>query len=453
MRILYINHDAEHRSGANKVLLDLLGCLKEDPSSVLMVVLPSYGPLVDELSVLEISAEVMPINYLWHPSSRKYYQEMRNLRTRLKNLILLVDKFKPDVIHCNTIYPVDGYLIGSMLGIPVVGHVHGALLPDDHPLLARLGLSSEWLGRFIGEACEQVVAVSDSVRTTLLPYVAPEKISVVANGLDLDDFDAKKSKVSNCGFDYPRGSNAKLTVLAIGRVCEEKGFDFLIDAARLVETVLPHSLQFLIVGPFEDLDLKNRLLAQVKNNGLEFVVIFLGPRDDVPYILTQVDIVLSSSRTEGLPFAVIEGMAACLPVVATRSGGPEQIIINGETGFLVDIDPSSISERLLDLARSPQLRHDLGRRARDYIEKNYTLRQFGSSWLDLYAGILSKKRPVAYRQHNQALDVAFNLLSEVGDLGVALTEQEKRIRDLEGVLVALKNNPIIKFARFIKNYF
>jgi glycosyltransferase involved in cell wall biosynthesis len=118
--------------------------------------------------------------------------------------------------------------------------------------------------------------------------------------------------------------------------------------------------------------MREELEARVADAGLGANICFLGECSDVPSLLAQADILVRPSLLEGLPLAVLEGMAAGLPVVASRVGGTPELVRDGETGFLVEPgDPADLAGRICSLLGDTAQRTAMGRRAREVVEQGY----------------------------------------------------------------------------------
>jgi glycosyltransferase involved in cell wall biosynthesis len=157
-----------------------------------------------------------------------------------------------------------------------------------------------------------------------------------------------------------------LVIGTVGRLTEQKGYGFLVEAAAPVLQRLPDAY-FLIVG---DGELRQTLMDQASRLGIASRVVFTGPRSDVEELLMCMDLFVSSSLWEGLPTAIMESMAAGVPVVATDIPGTRELIQNQVTGWL---SPAANSQALADTIiaalNSPALRREIARRASEAIQR------------------------------------------------------------------------------------
>jgi glycosyltransferase involved in cell wall biosynthesis len=117
-------------------------------------------------------------------------------------------------------------------------------------------------------------------------------------------------------------------------------------------------------------------------------VAFLGMRDDVPRLLRAADMLLMTSDEEGLPNAILEAMAAQLPVITTPAGDAGVVVQDDVTGYVVSFDDvEQIAERIVRLARSPELRRSFGRAGRLRVEQCYSSERLAASLLGIYRSI------------------------------------------------------------------
>jgi glycosyltransferase involved in cell wall biosynthesis len=173
-----------------------------------------------------------------------------------------------------------------------------------------------------------------------------------------------------------------------------KGHDDFLLAAAAVHRTLP-AVQYLLVGEGER---RTAIAARARELGLHDVLFFAGYRTDVPALLARSTIAVSSSRSEGLSNAIMEAMAAALPVVATAVGGSAELVLDARTGFLVPSgDPASLAARLLTLLRAPDLAAELGRAGRRRIEGEFSSRRLRDRVTELYREMIEGSRTATAR--------------------------------------------------------
>lgn len=175
---------------------------------------------------------------------------------------------------------------------------------------------------------------------------------------------------------------APLTVVFAGRHVAVKGLDVLLSAWSL----LPRrgSARLVLAGDGPE---HGALRKQAEDLGVSDSVDFPGMLDDVAPLLQGAGIYVQASRQEGLPNAVLEAMAAGLPVLATRISGHEDVIEHGHSGWLVEADdPAALSTALQRLLDEPELRERLGRQARRYVQAGFAPAEVLASLIEVYAG-------------------------------------------------------------------
>ncbi len=199
------------------------------------------------------------------------------------------------------------------------------------------------LDTFLAVLATRIVVNSRAVSQKFTRTWFSRKVNVVHNGVNLSQFS------SNLEDDRIRREfsidGEEKVVTIVGRLDEWKGHRFFLEAAQKVLTHL-HAIKFLVVG---DGVLRNELEALSRELGIVDNVIFCGHRTDIPEILAGSDILVSASLAEHFGRVIIEAMAMAKPVVGTRAGGVPEIVIEGETGILVE---SASSEELARAIRS-----------------------------------------------------------------------------------------------------
>jgi glycosyltransferase involved in cell wall biosynthesis len=176
--------------------------------------------------------------------------------------------------------------------------------------------------------------------------------------------------------DDPEADAAGQYILAVGRLSHEKGFDSLLRAFAVLRAAEP-GLKLVILGEGRDRAKLEALRAELK---LDDSVLLPGHRPSTSWLNRAVMFVLSS-RYEGFPNALAEAMAAGLPGVATRCCGPEEMIQDGQDGFLVPVDDiDAMVARMRRLLSDKPLRELLGARARQVAETRFAPELIWNEW-------------------------------------------------------------------------
>jgi glycosyltransferase involved in cell wall biosynthesis len=174
-------------------------------------------------------------------------------------------------------------------------------------------------------------------------------------------------------------------------LAEEKGHRYLIKAAPRVIATYPRT-HFLLAGAGK---LRERLQALADKTGCSNRIHFLGLRNDVPVLMAVADLFVLPSLSEAMPMALLEAMAAGVPIVATAVPGVEQVITPCETGLIVQPgDSMGLADAINLILTHPESARRMGRSARQYVTDNYSAEKQASEYLALYRAVLNRKRYV-----------------------------------------------------------
>jgi glycosyltransferase involved in cell wall biosynthesis len=301
-------------------------------------------------------------------------------------LARLIRSEKFDLIHAHSSKP--GFfarLAAVGVNTPVVYEPASFAFHENAPRLqaAFYALLERIMARYL---TDRILLVCDGERDLARQHSvgADEQFITIHTGIDLQPFNipVDRAKV-RVGLGVP------LDIQLIGtvaRLSEQKAPSDFINAAAQVHANYPH-VHFLWVG---DGPLENQSRSLVQSLGLQDVFHFAGFRNDVPAILMSLDCFVLSSHWEGFSLAILEAMAAGLPIIATKVTGASEAILDGETGMLVDIgDIPGLAEAMSTLIQDEKLSRNLGSasRKRAQNEFSYTgmLDHIGKLYLDLIA--------------------------------------------------------------------
>lgn len=227
-------------------------------------------------------------------------------------------------------------------------------------------------------ACAHVVVANSAALARRLRRegVPARKIAIVPNGLDVAAFTPAPAR------------SLRRRVIMVANLRPEKGHDLLITAAARVVRQFPDA-HFTLVG---DGPARGALGAQIAAHELEHAFALLGERDDVPALLAQADIAVLPSRTESMPNAVLEAMAAGLPVIATHVGGIPDIIDHMRTGLLIPPEnPAALADQIAALMADAALAARLGAAARAEVRARFSFERMVASIDALYVRELARR--------------------------------------------------------------
>lgn len=354
--VVHLLHTIEY-GGIETVLINWLGKIDRERFDVHLVCFANPGgterPFIEAAGRAGIDAETVP----W--SRRKpVFKSARRLREILR-------RHGADILHTHNVY---ADLVGAWAARRDPARTLTTLYVWDdfgwkRNLLQRI---NRWVLRYfdvISAHCE------DTLRKTREMGCADRDIKLLIAGFESNRVEMASEKRQR--LRRRRGVEDDDVLLAnIARLHPEKAQDSLLRSFRRVREACPNArLWILGVGPLEQ-----RLRTLCTELGLDDRVTFVGFVDDLPGILPLIDIQVHPSHAEGVPLAICSGMAAGLPIVASRVGGLPEVLDHGRNGVLVQPgDDEAFAEAVIKLVRDPRRRRDLGDAARRFIETDYSL--------------------------------------------------------------------------------
>jgi glycosyltransferase involved in cell wall biosynthesis len=319
------------------------------------------------------------------------------------------------------------------------------------PLFQRLPFSQASFSQLISGLSDQVVAVSNSVSSTLAAHVADDKLQVIHNGLELSLFDTALANKSNRFKEELNIPLDCLLITAVGRIAPDKGFDYFVDAAKLVLQNHKKNVHFIIAGDGEEnVDFTGLIKQKTIDYDITDNFHFLGFRVDIADILAASDIFVLSSRKEGHPYVMLEAMAAECAVVASNCAGVEETIEEGISGFIVPIgDINAMAERLITLIDSVELRNSLAKAAKKRIKAFFTADKTATELMTVYEKLLLQpKKPAG----SIAIELFLQNCTELAHLGKMNIDMNARLRRVEHLADFIQNNPVSKCLRYFRKH-
>lgn len=388
-RVLFVSNDASAVSGVGRCIGDLLKHLDRNLISPYFVTeWPGEGAItiIPELVEHDIPVFFRELGH-WFPSNQRWggshlLNYIRTLRGRVWAISNLIVQHQIDVVYTNGLPTLDAALAAHRYGCPHVWHLHEAVCKNEY---LRSYLPCIAVKSIIRKLSSQVVTVSHSRAQELTENTPELEVKVVHNGVDLSRFPNAPLDSFPLKQDLGLPESTNLVVL-VGIVSAHKGHDTLVDAAPYILERVPDTA-FLLVGKELD-DFGHKLRALIEKKGLTEKFFFLGPRDDVPTLLSQSDLLVVPSTQETFSLVALEAMAAVKPVVATRCGGPEEVVVDRKTGYLVAVDdPEGLGERVADVLSDSALGEELGIAGRERAEKELSVVAFAENIQEVIAEV------------------------------------------------------------------
>jgi len=331
------------------------------------------------------------------------------LDTMFRDIIMAGELEGVDVVHCHTWYShFAGLLARELLRVPLVLTTH-SLEPHRPWKAEQLGSAyygSSWIERTAYQNADGVIAVSGSMKNDVgnLYGVPSEKIRVIHNGIDLDEF---KPAPDAGVLDKYKIDRKTPYVLFVGRITRQKGIIHLVNAVKYVN---PGHQVVLCAGAPDTREIgeemKENVEKAVKVSKNKIIWISdMVPKNDLIALYSQASVFVCPSVYE--PFGIInlEAMACRVPVVATAVGGIPEVVVPGETGLLVPIetkspggaepaDPEKFSRDLAgalnSLLGSPEKLKTMGANARRRVEDHFSWTSVAAKTLAFYKELIKK---------------------------------------------------------------
>lgn len=360
MRILVVTPQMA-TGGAERVVAMLCRGLAGRRHNVVLA--SSGGRLVDDL----------PPSVLFHRVSWLRGRSPVPLARAAGDLSRIIRADRYDLINCHSFISTvvaAAAIRRARCRLPVVSTLH---LPE-RPWAFRVA------GKTLPALSDRVVSVSEANRRRLIEAGMPsDLVSVIRNAVDIREFDANTPRPP---------TNGTLIVGVIARLIERKRHRDLLDAAaRLGREGLRLRLRFIGDGPLRD-----KLESQAATLGLRDSVEFLGDRNDIAELLRSLDVMVLPSTYEGLPVALIEAMAAGVPVVASAVAGNAEVIEDGRNGLLTaPRDPALLANALKRLALDDELRLRLAQHARVDARARFRVDRMVDDYERVFSEVISAR--------------------------------------------------------------
>lgn len=300
----------------------------------------------------------------------------------LYRLIRIIRDHKIDVIQSHLLGSnLYCSLAGLICRVPVVSTFHGFV--DTSGLERLVGLKFKILN--LGSS--QIVFVSDKLREhyTERYGVDSQKSMTIYNGVDTSVFFPKKDSSLRTELNI---NKQHILIGAVGNIRPAKGYDVFLKAAQLIYKECPHC-RFLIAGQGSG-DLYDSLLSLRKDLDLEHVFHMVGFKIDTARVLNNFDIFVLPSTSEGFSISTIEAMSCGLPVVVTRSGGPEEIVVNGINGMIVECDKEILANAIIECIKNKSMSNSLSKNASLYVLNNFNIMEILRKYEIIYSKLQFK---------------------------------------------------------------
>jgi sugar transferase (PEP-CTERM/EpsH1 system associated) len=345
--------------GLEIVVWNLVRCTDRERFEPRVICLGERGAIADRFDTIGVPVETL--------GARGRTDAILRLARRLWRL-------RADVLHTHNPTP---HLVGAvarwLARVGVLVHTkHGR----NYPGVRRAVLANRWASLITDAVIPVSEDAADVVRR--VERVPAKKVQVIRNGIDLTSFPAPDK----------RGLEGDGRAISVARLHAVKDQATLLRAIRRIVDARPE-FRLVLVGEGPERPGLEQLCREL---GLEESVCFSGHRDDVRERLLQCDLFMLSSLSEGISLSLLEAMAAGLPVIATEVGGNREVVVHGETGFLVPPgSPEAIASATLSLIDDPARALAMGRSGRKRVEQIFDLRLMVRRYEALYLELIGRK--------------------------------------------------------------
>lgn len=300
--------------------------------------------------------------------------------TLIKNLIKLIRRERPDVIQCNG---------SDTLKYMVAASYFTSSIPITY---RNISMISVWLNgslktfvyRKMFERIEHVTSVgSEAAEDFVVALQYPRKqISVIRRGIPLKKIE--QSSIAPIKEDFGMKSEDRIAV-HIGNFSLEKNHEFLLEVFKEIKKI-NNRLKLVMVGNgvhFENI--RNR----IQEFNLQETVFVTGFRSDIPEILAAAHCFVLSSKVEGVPGVILEAAAQKVPTVATNVGGVKEVLIDNQTGFIIDdFNKEKFAEKVIEILTNETLQLKLGSNAYNMVEMDFNPVKNAIKFEDLYRDLM-----------------------------------------------------------------
>lgn len=388
MKILYVNHYGKTISGAERVMLNLAGVLRDNHGVEITALCPD-GMLADEFRAMGIRTEIVEFVKFRRTFNPVFWLSSLTSMIRSRSKILaLAGSGGYDAVFSNSfVAHLYACLPAKKLGLPAIWHMHD--------ILKNLS-ANKLVVPFASKNADAVIAVSGAVKDSLVSLGADDKkIHAILNGMDLTKFDA--ASAAGPTDPFPAKNADEIHVAIVGQVSFIKGQKQFVEAAISLLSYRKEKLKFFIIGDIQDkidIEYKKMLEKTVRDAGRSENIVFTGRRNDVPALLKNFDILVHASATsDSCPMVVLEYLYSGRPVIASRIGGVPELVSDGETGLLFEPGNAAQLEEKLNALLDDKIKSGaFGAAGKLSVLKNHTLESHAKRVFDVLNKTISNYR-------------------------------------------------------------
>ena len=342
--------------GAEKLLVDIVNNWDKNSGDNVYVCIINNRIEKSLLDKIDNNINVIQLNRTEGDKNIKYLFQYMNV----------IRKYKIDIIHCQSNDTVRFSLFSKLIN-PKIRIFYTVHATNTFKNLSKIDV-------FVNKLmCNKIIAISSSVYNEIVERnVNKNKIEIVYNGIDLSNISIRKKEHEN------------INIACVARlIAKTKGQDILIKSIRIVRNNYPN-IKCYLVGDANNIKDREELKKLVDDIGLDNEIVFTGNLDNVPKFLESIDIFVLPSRYEGFGLALIEAMAAKIPVIASNIDGPKEIIKDNKYGTLFESESvEDLAKKIIKVIESnDEIKIE---KAYKYVNNNYSIKEMVNNLSNIYS--------------------------------------------------------------------
>ena len=330
--------------------------------------------------IVKIAKELSRLTFFFSRRLKRYFVFLIDYHFRIKQnaekTSELLKNLRIDLLYMNN-QPssnLEGIIASKITGIPALQHSRIETALNSFEIKAV----NLWL--------KKMICVSEGVKNSFIRQgVDKSKCVVVYNGIDIETV----PKASRLDIRKTWGiSDKDILIGTVGSLIKRKRIMDLIEATAIVAKRSEHPIKCMIIGKGPE---KENLMTKVKERNLDSRIIFTDFQSDAISYINALDIFVMPSEKEGLPRVILEAMLMGKPVIASDITGPSELVVDGETGFLVPVGKTeAIAGAILRLIENPASREQMGEKAKERIIKNFPIEKYINDVKTVFAEVLEQ---------------------------------------------------------------
>jgi L-malate glycosyltransferase len=377
-----------YTGGTERQVIELIKGIDRNRFDIFVGAFRPGGQMEDYLNKANIPINYFPIESMYSLNSIRQLWQLRKF---------LIDN-RIDVLHTFSLIGNTFGVLGGMLArVPVIitsRRDMGVMNPRFYgPLQTNLSHS-----------VDAIVTNAQAIKQKMVDEenINPNKIKVIYNGVDINRFSLEKKFCEEVRCEL-RISKHDPIIGIIAEIKPVKGHIYLLKAVKRLIKSIP-DLKVLIIGDSIEPETRAGVEAEVSELGLKDHAVFLGRTQEVPRLLTAIDISILPSLSEGVSNTILESMAAGVPVIATNVGGSPEVVLDGKTGLIVPpADSDALADAILRLLDNPEFATRLAAQARSMVIHHFSKENMIDNYENLYLQLIEDRTGLKSREQSREL--------------------------------------------------